>query len=79
MPDITMCKDGACPSRQQCLRFMADPSDNQFYMVSDRTLLTSSGSGRLPFAHVPNVDELYFRLILLFSHAAASTYVSKPL
>ena len=41
MPDISMCRDDACPSRQQCYRFTATPS--QF--------LQSYGSfGRMPDA-----------------------------
>ena len=31
MPDISMCRDHACPSRGQCYRYMATPSERQTY------------------------------------------------
>lgn len=31
MPDITLCKDKSCTLREQCYRFTAEPSDNQYY------------------------------------------------
>ena len=36
MPDIAMCGDDTCPSRENCWRFIAPPSDRQSYMVFDR-------------------------------------------
>lgn len=31
MPDISMCMNQACPSHELCFRFMAKPSDYQYY------------------------------------------------
>lgn len=31
MPDIAMCLDSECPSREHCYRFTAKPDDNQCY------------------------------------------------
>lgn len=31
MPDISMCKNAECPSREQCYRFMARPDTWQTY------------------------------------------------
>lgn len=33
MPDITMCKDEACPSRSACWRYEARPSPWQSYFA----------------------------------------------
>ena len=31
MPDITMCLDSKCPSREHCYRFTAKPEEQQCY------------------------------------------------
>lgn len=31
MPDISMCLNKECPSRYTCFRFIARPSDYQYY------------------------------------------------
>ena len=31
MPDISMCQDTQCPSREECYRFTAKPSQPQYY------------------------------------------------
>lgn len=31
MPDVSMCKDAECPSREGCYRFIATPSELQAY------------------------------------------------
>ena len=39
MPDITMCRDHECPSRNECLRFMALPDgwSQSYFVGSPRT------------------------------------------
>lgn len=39
MPDITMCRDAACPFREHCYRFTATPSEHRqsYFAKSPRT------------------------------------------
>ena len=33
MPDITMCVGDECPIKEKCYRFMAKPSEYQYYFM----------------------------------------------
>ena len=35
MPDITMCKNEACPKKEECYRYKANPSEQQSYAEFD--------------------------------------------
>lgn len=36
MPDLAMCRDHACPAREQCYRYKATPSTRQAYADFER-------------------------------------------
>lgn len=36
MPDLAMCRDHACPAREQCYRYKATPSTRQTYADFER-------------------------------------------
>lgn len=36
MPDLAMCRDHGCPSREQCYRYTATPSTQQVYADFER-------------------------------------------
>lgn len=33
MPDITMCKGGDCPLKENCYRYLAEPCEYQSYFM----------------------------------------------